>query len=140
MYVETNKSGRSVTITISRVKDMRKSRGYRKSYGKRSGMGLREYMATLFKANEILKPNRKLTDAAIVQALVNEFPGLRGVESLRLGRITLNHYRSLYNCGKLFVGRNSDGVPAIQSRRFVEVDGVMYVANNRTGKPIEPAT
>ena len=138
MRVES-RAGSSVTITISRVKDLRKSRGYRKSYGRRSGMGLREYMATLFKANEILKPNRKLTDAALIQALVNEFPGLRGVESLRLGRITMNHYRSLYNSGKLFTAPNSDGVPEIQSRRYVDVNGVMYVANNRTGKPIEPA-
>jgi hypothetical protein len=140
MRVATNKSGSVVTITVRRVKDSRKTRGFRKSYGKRSGMGFQEYIATLLKGNELLQPNRKMTDAAMVQALVNEFPGRKGVESLRLGRITLNHYRSLYNCGKLFEGRNAEGVPEIQSRRFVEVDGVMYVADSRTGKPIEPVT
>lgn len=118
-----------VVITIKRIDDPKVYE--RKSQGKTTKLGVYECIATLFEANEMLQANRKLTDEAITQFLISEFPNSKSVISMKSryrGR-TLNHYRSLYNLGKL-----TGAMPKLESHRWT-IDGVK--ANLRTGRPLE---
>jgi hypothetical protein len=117
-----------VWIKVKRVDDPQAFQ--RKSKGDKWGLGVQEFLAVLFEANEQLPAARKLTDESILQALVLEYPKRPITRSLlerRNGR-TINHYRQEYNRGKL-----TGTVPAVKSNRWT-IKGEK--ANTRTGKPL----
>lgn len=124
------KRGKSeyVTIKVLRIDDPQV--WTRKSHGKTTRMSFYETIAVLLNANELAPKSKKLTDEAITRFLAEEFPKSRGMKAIltrHRGR-TLNHYRSLYNKGKL-----TGHKPDIVSKRWT-MNG--EVANERTGRPL----
>lgn len=118
-----------VVITVKRIDDPKLYE--RKSQGKTTKLGVYECIATLLEANEMLQKDRKLTDEAITQFLISEFPNSKSVVAMKSryrGR-TLNHYRSLYNLGKL-----TGAMPKLESHRWT-MQGEK--ANLRTGRPLD---
>ena len=122
------KSDEYLTIRVRRIDDPQVWE--RKSHGKEHGLSFYETIATLLEANEVAPKARKLTDEAMTQFLASEFPDSRGMKAIlsRYRGRTLNHYRSLYNNGKL-TGQK----PANLSRRWT-MKG--EEANLRTGRPL----
>jgi hypothetical protein len=61
------------------------------------GMGVCKFFCYLFEQNE----NRPtpMTDAEIARQVIENYPGTKTAEALRLGHRTTNYYRSLYNRG-----------------------------------------
>lgn len=137
MKLLTSKKHERVTIVVERVDDP-KRRIARKSQGKMSGLSIHEFIAVLFKANELLPVAKKLTDEAMIRKLVAEFPDSKGVKSIAVGKITLNHYRGLYNRGELFPVQGEAPEPAkVPSQRWAkDKQGRMVVVDGRTGKPL----
>lgn len=80
-------------------------------YGKTTGMGLSQFVYTLFKTNEIRYVNqlktgdKPLTDAMIADALIKEFGGRKGVRNFAkrfdCAKTGVSYYRGLYNFGRL---------------------------------------
>lgn len=118
-----------LTIKVRRIDDPKIWE--RKSHGKEHGLSFYETIAVLLEANEQAPLSRKMTDEAMTQFLAAEFPNSRGIKAIlsrHRGR-TLNHYRGLYNKGKL-TGKK----PSVPSHRWT-MKG--EVANNRTGRPLK---
>lgn len=118
-----------LTIRVRRIDDPQVWE--RKSCGKTTGLSIYETIAVLLQANEVAPQTRKLTDEAITQFLAEEFPKSRGVKAMlnRTGGRTLNHYRSLYNKGKL-----TGQIPTQLSHRWTYKG---ELANLRTGRVLK---
>ncbi len=103
-----------------------------RSAGKKYGMGVCQFWAYLFELNESLPKKRKMTDEEIKRQMLLEFPDRKAVLKLgeigKKGTVTVNHYRQLYNMGRL----TSDIPPAVRSVRY-SLKGLPV--NPRTGKP-----
>lgn len=117
-----------LTIRVRRIDDPQV--WSRKSHGKTTGLSFYETIGLLLLSNEKAPKTRKLTDEAITQFLAEEFPNSRGLKAIlaRRGGRTLNHYRSLYNNGKLLGDK-----PEVVSRRWTYKG---ELANLRTGKKL----
>ena len=102
-----------------------------RSEGIRTGLGICQFWATLFEANERLVQRKKMTDAEIKRQVAEEFPGREAVRKLLDGVTTVNYYRRLYNKGRLTSGR----IPKLPSRRY-GIDGVRV--NGRSGRTLTP--
>lgn len=118
-------SNRTITLQVRSVEE---SSYQRKSLGKTTGLGIGEFVSALFVANEQGSTGRKLTDAEIRVAILNEYPDRPSSKKLAEGKITVGTWRSYYNSGRLTGGK----IPKIKSRRWT-VDG--KVANRYTGRP-----
>ena len=117
-----------VTIKIKRIDDPKQYQ--RMTKGDKWGLGVQEFLAVVFEANEKLSYARKLTDEAILQALVMEYP-TRPITKKLLKRNgeTINRYRQHYNRGRL-----TGKVPEVLSNRWT-IKGEK--ADGRTGKPLK---
>ena len=88
--------------------------------GKTTGLGIWEYLATIFAANETLSRPRKLTDEAIRVSVIKEFDGIRrkgqkGIaDRMREEPWLVAKMRTRYNKGELTRGE----VPNPKSRRY----------------------
>jgi len=129
MSKKTRKTDQYLTIRVRRIDDPQVWE--RKSCGKTTGLSIYETIAVLFQANELAPKTRKLTDEAITQFVAAEFPKSKGVAAMlnRTGGRTLNHYRSLYNKGKL------TGTKPMQPSQRWTYKGEL--ANLRTGRPLK---
>lgn len=119
--------------TIQATQDARARNQYApRSAGRRYGMGVCQFWAYLFELNESLPKKKKMTDEEIKRQMLLEFPDRPAVLKLgevgKRGQVTVNHYRQLYNMGRL----TSDVVPEVRSIRY-SLKGLPV--NPRTGKP-----
>ncbi len=99
-----------------------------KSQGEQTGMGIMQFFANLFDANELAPISRKLTDEQILLACQAEFPGRKIWEDFSDGstkskRYTVNTYRIKYNNGIM-----TRGVPPVRKS---------YRYDNR-GRKVDP--
>ena len=116
--------------------------------GLRTGMGLLEFLETIFIANENRSKTGKITDEEIARQIIREFPRcrtstalrqwLRGGKqtSVRTEPATVNRFRNKYNAGRLGTPDPETGEyhpPVIQSHRYGP-DG--SIVNPRTGRKI----
>lgn len=134
------KHGREyVHITVERMRDVKQYE--RRSCGVQSGMGVLEFLAVLFKANEQLPMHKRMTDLAMTKKFLAEFPTSKVAKGMIDGRLTVNHFRGQYNRGKLTASKRDVIVlPNVPSQRYGEFDvngkPTMMVVDNRTGRPL----
>ena len=71
--------------------------------GKRTKLGIQEFLANVFEANELLPRSKKLTNAALESMLLEEFAHHAPlVKKVKEGRDhIINYYRHRYNLGLL---------------------------------------
>lgn len=105
--------------TVERTPDARRKSQYApRSAGKKYGMGICQFWAYLFELNELLPKKRKMTDEEIKRQVLAEFSGRKALVKLgnlgEKGRVTVNHYRQMYNMGRL----TSNTPPKRRSYRF----------------------
>jgi hypothetical protein len=103
----------------------RQNRFSKRSEGTRTKLGITQFWASLFEANETLPTAKKLTDTEIRARVHEQFPDRPAVHRLFAegrDKITVNYYRNIYNSGRL-LGK----VPKEMSFRY-----------NKSGKPVEP--
>lgn len=99
--------------------------------GRLCGMGICQFIATLFEVNETLPKSKKFTDETISQMILREYEGRSVVEKLRRREVTIGYWRTLFNQGLLIGSVKERKPPQIPSRRYNE-DGEWI--NPRTGK------
>lgn len=68
----------------------------KRSVGRQSRLGVQSFLYRLFEYNELVPPEARLTDYAIMQKLKAEFPGRRSLNNLKLAK-----RRYQYNRGRL---------------------------------------
>lgn len=110
-----------------------------KSSGKVTGMGVCAYFASLFEANELVGPNRKMTDEMILAKVRAEFPEGKVAKTLsrlnnrQLSSMTVNGiYRYKYNHGVF-----TRGIPP--EKVSFRYDAKGRIADYRKGKqPLLP--
>ena len=118
------------TLKIKIPKDDPKgSRTIHKSRGAKSKIGICKFIALLLEVNETLPKYRKMTDERLRRIVLDEYPD-RTLRKLRNGKITIGHYRTLFNLGKLVAPYGTH--PDIPSNRYLS-NGV--VANRSAGRP-----
>lgn len=104
---------------IKRIPDPKRVNRYgRRSRGKTTGMGVNEYICALFELNERLPTKKKMTDEALKQQFMEEFPDRPSTQSLKDKKISMNYYRLKYNSGRFTKGNP----PEIRSHRY-DYDG-----------------
>lgn len=121
-------TGRYVQILIKRIDDPRVIK--RRIRGRKTGLGIFEYLALCFHQNELFPPTMKLTDEAIFQGFMQEFPRTTMAKSLATGKTSISEQRRLYNRGLL----TNDRIPEVQSRRWTH-DG--RPAHPTNGLPLD---
>lgn len=107
----------------------RPRRKYRQTSGVSSGMGICQFIALLFEANETLPKSKKFTDATITAMIVHEFPDREPVRKLIAGELTVGYWRTLYNQGLL--------TGSVQKREMIPKPSRRY---NEHGEHINPRT
>lgn len=91
--------------------------------GKRTKLGLFEFLANVFIANERAAREDKLTNEAIEKMVIDEYNGETTlVKGFRSKKNTINYYRDLFNRGRL----TNDEPPPVISYRY-----------NADGHPVE---
>ncbi len=121
-------------LNVQKTPDPTHCRAYKaRTHGKRTGLGVFQFMATLFIMNEQQPTKEKMTDAEIKRQIQEEFPLQAVSKNLgpkdKRGSATVNMFRLRYNRGDLTGGT----IPIEQSLRY-DVDG--KPVNARNGKPL----
>ena len=127
------KRPKPVSFLMERYKDLPSDpirRRRARIVGLTTHLGLFEYLAKLFEANETLPAHRKLTDEALRAVMLKEFAHCKSfVRQANSGKGSIvNYYRYRYNVGKL------RGVPpGLISYRYNEIG---IPVDFRTGKKV----
>jgi hypothetical protein len=102
-----------------------------KKRGKHTGLGVCQFLATLFVANEIVPEKDKLTDEEIKRQILREFPEkIKQLGPLgSVGDRTVGSWRTDFNKGKFTTGQRPERV----SYRY-NMDGKRV--NGRTGAKV----
>lgn len=119
-----------------------------KSQGVRTRLGIMQFWAALFMANEAAAASYgkrreappPMTDAEIADKVCQEYPDRKSIARLRDGRITVNWYRNRYNEGHVTMTNSlvptntpSESNPYPISHRYDEKGRIV---NGKTGKPV----
>lgn len=121
--VTARKHQGTLRVRVSRVATPNRD-CQRKSFGVTTGLGVCEYLAVLFEANEqtVKRGNRvvpvlptKLTDDTIKALVIAEFPGRESIRKLEAGKTSIGYWRRQYNAGRLTQGRK----PSIRSQKYL---------------------
>lgn len=104
-------------------------KGWAKTCGVRTGLGINQFLCTLYEANELLEGPAKMTDEVLQKQVSMEFPESALARALKEGSKTIGELRTQYNRGILSRGE----VPERKSKRY---DGLGNVVHPRTGKAI----
>lgn len=85
-----------------------------------------KWLETIFEANELLIPRKKLTDPAIFNLLKKDFPTHYITKRLESGKESVNTFRNHFNRGGL-----TSGIPKLFSFRYNE-KGIPIKGRNGT--------
>lgn len=92
---------------ITRVPELSLGSKWAKKRGKIAGLGVFATIEMLFEWNETAPPDKRMNDNTIKMEILKEFPEKAkelGIDG-KVGKATVNEYRSRFNRGKITKGR-----------------------------------
>jgi hypothetical protein len=125
---------------ITRVPELSLGSKWAKKKGKIAGLGVFATIEMLFEWNETAPPDKRMNDNTIKMEILKEFPekvAELGAEG-RVGKATINEYRSRFNRGRFTQGRKPRRMSWRYNDEGEKVEG-RFGARELTQKEIKEA-